>query len=255
METDGSALLDIQFDFPQPLSFRWRVVHNILYLIGGITFFIGSAMYFPTVSEYEWGGWLFTIGSASFLCADTAEWWMNNRVGCFMYSKYRRSYEKDVSRYFAGESTLRGKWQRAENGLNFFMSMIGSLLYFIGSILYIPEVNGFVPGTIVYIIGSAFIYCSQSWKLYRSGCTYDNLVRRFSASNWKQDVPGFFVDLFAGLGGVGYFVGSILFLPEYDISDAATWAAATWFLAGGAMYWASGMCMVYRYFFTLHYPH
>ena len=65
--------------YPQPLTLGWRVNHVIAYLIGGISFFIASFYYFPWINGYSVGGWLFTIGSASFLYADLNEWWKNNR--------------------------------------------------------------------------------------------------------------------------------------------------------------------------------
>ena len=49
--------------YPQPLSLIWRINHTIPYLIGGTTFLYGSIQYLPEISNYDLGGWLFTIGS------------------------------------------------------------------------------------------------------------------------------------------------------------------------------------------------
>ncbi len=243
--------------FPQPLSLLWRLVHNACYLCGGICFFFGSMCYFPTISKWVAGGWLFTIGSAGFFLADALEWWTNNRVGCFMDSAYRKSFEKAQGPFFADASTFKGKYQRAENGLNFFTSLCGSTLYLIGSIYYIPSLDALTLGTIIFIIGSAFIYVAQGWKLYRAGCSNEDAPsnRSFSFSNWRHDPPGIIVDLTAGLGGVCYFVGSFLFLPQYDTDDGVTWIGAGWFQAGGTFFLLSGIAMFYRYFFTSYYPH
>lgn len=243
--------------FPSPLSFSWRVTHWIGYIIGGTTFAIGSAMYFPTVNDYVSGGWLFTIGSAGFAFADLYEWWMNNRVGCFKYEPYRLNYEKEVGAYFEHPNTYLGRYQRAENGINFFFSFTGSTLYLIGSILFIPATDSIVLGTYVFIIGSLVIFLSQTWKVYRAGCmnvsTPSN--KAFLIENLSHDIPAFLVDSTAGLGGLGYFIGSILFLPQYDINDDVTWAAAFWFEVGGVLFFLSGACMFYRYFYTTLYPH
>lgn len=243
--------------YPQPLSLLWRLIHNACYLCGGVCFFFGSMCYFPAISQFVLGGWLFTIGSTGFLCADALEWWTNNRVGCFMDDAYRLSYEKSQGPFFANPSTFKGRYQRAENGLNFFTSVCGSTLYLIGSIYYIPALNALTLGTIIFIIGSAFIYVAQGWKLYRAGCNNEATptIRSFSFKNWKHDPPGVIVDLTAGLGGVCYFIGSFLFLPQYDTSDYITFIGASWFQAGGSFFFASGIAMFYRYFFTKYFPH
>lgn len=236
--------------YPEPLTLRWRIFHNFNYLIGGITFAIGSYQYFPGVSDYELGGWLFTIGSLGFAIADAMEWWMNNRVGCYSYAEYEESYEQSVGRFFEPKSTLAGKYQRAELGLNFFLSFTGSSFYLIGSILYIPDLDSIVIGDKIFILGSCIIFIAQGWKLYRCGCTNEHNPsdKTFQLANYNADFFGFLVDLCAGLGGVAYFVGSIYFLPQYDVSDQITYIAAWWFQVGGVFFFLSGAFMFIRYF-------
>lgn len=232
--------------YPQPLTFSWRLWHAIAYLIGGTTFLVGSTEYLPSIATdtgYVIGGWLFTIGSAAFVYADASEWWLNNRVGCFMYDHYEEDYEKQVSKTMAPKETLVGRYQRAENGLNFFFSLTGSTIYLIGSIFYIPSTNESLLGTELFIYGSACIFLSQSWKIYRAG---------FPIQDW----PAFGVDLFAGLGGVAYFIGSILFLPTYNTSTYIATVGASIFILGGSFFTISGLFIIYRYFLTAPtFPH
>ena len=230
--------------YPVPLSFAWRVTHFIPYLIGGSTFFIGSLCYFTTgtvlAGNYELGGWLFTIGSVGFLFADIFEWNTNNRIGCWDNSDERKEWEQ-LNAGFASngkKSALRSlgpAWVRAENGINFAQSALGSLLYLIGSVLFIPELDAIVLGTYIFIVGSAVIFTSQAWKLYR----YES---------YSDDVPAVNVDAWAGIGGVAYCVGSVKFLPAYDLNDAATNTAAAWFTLGGLSFFLSGLFIYYRYF-------
>jgi hypothetical protein len=50
---------------------RWRIWHGLNYFIGGGTFLIGSILLFPVFNDYvdaaEISGWLYTIGSATFI--------------------------------------------------------------------------------------------------------------------------------------------------------------------------------------------
>lgn len=245
----------------QPLSLLWRINHTIPYLIGGTTFLLGSYQYLPSVSNYVLGGWLFTIGSAGFLYADLHEWWKNNRVGCAFDQEYRDDYELQLGKNFDPPSSICGQFQRAENGLNFAFSAFGSLLYLIGSILFIPSLNAVVLGTIIFIPGSAVIFVSQMWKLYRAGCVSPSAAlnrfedRSFALQNLAGDLPGVGVDLCAGLGGLAYFVGSYLFLPSIAVTEGQILRAAIWFLTGGSLFTLSGLFIVYRYFCTLNYAH
>jgi hypothetical protein len=236
--------------YPEPLSLEWRIFHNINYLIGGITFAIGSYQYFPGVSDFVLGGWLFTIGSAGFMIADGLEWWKNNRVGCFHYEEFEESYEAQVGPYVEPKSTFAGWYQRAEVGLNFFTSFCGSTLYLIGSILYIPALDTIVLGDKVFIVGSCVIFFAQAWKLYRAGTINEHNPsdRSFQISNYYNDLWAFLVDLTAGLGGAAYFIGSIYFLPAYDVSEDITYLAAWWFQVGGVLFFLSGFFMFFRYF-------
>ena len=244
-----TPLLQKRKVYPVPLRVWWRISHTIPYLIGGFTFLFGSLCYFTTstgiglAGDYETGGWLFTIGSIGFLFADIFEWSTNNRVGCWDTSAERVEWEHRNSGYLTdGRTSLfklvccgPNQWMRAENGINFAYSALGSLLYLIGSIMFIPSLDAIVFGTWVFIFGSFIIFSSQSWKLYR----YDN---------FSDDVPAVNVDAWAGAGGLFYLIGSVQFLPAYDLSDADTNAAAAWFTAGGASFTISGLAIVYRYF-------
>lgn len=242
LKTERESLLR-QKIYPQPLTLSWRIIHAIPYLIGGTTFLFGSLCYFTggntLAGDYEAGGWLFTIGSVGFLFADIFEWNKNNRVGCLDSKQERVEWEHLNSGYLSRKSLLGlcglTGLQRAENGINFAYSALGSLLYLIGSIMFIPSLDSLALGTWIFIIGSAIIFTSQMWKLYR----YESFA---------DDVPGVNVDLWAGLGGLAYAVGSVQFLPEYDTSDFATNVAATWFTLGGAAFTLSGLFIVYRYF-------
>ena len=242
-------------NYPSPLSLYWRIFHWSNYILGGVSFALGSYQYFPSVANYDLGAFLFTIGSIGFAIADATEWWKNNRVGCFYYADYEDSFERVACVNYAASDTLAGKYQRAENGINFFFSLFGSTLYLIGSVLFIPYFDSIVAGTEIFIIGSVVIFFSQTWKMWRVIAVYEESTLHIKWKMLLQDLPGSFIDFFVWLGGLFYLIGSILFLPQYDTSDDVTFMAAVWFQLGGFFFFFSGLSLAVRYFFTENYPH
>lgn len=258
LEAEKASLVATR-GFPQPLAFQWRCMHCLFYMIGGTFFLCGSAMYFPQVSLLVEGAWLFTIGSLGFTLSDGMEWWTNNRVGCFQDAAYRADHEQQVGYLMdpidgpEGCLPSRGRRQRAANGINFLSSFIGSLLYFVGSICFFPAFGVFVVGGALYIIASAVIVTAQSCKLYRAGFDFANkstFSEGFQAAHWSHDPPALAVDALAGIGGLCYFVGSICFLPQYDVDTAMGDVSAVWFQLGGVSYSLSSWAMAYRYFWA-----
>jgi hypothetical protein len=128
--------------------------------------------------------------------------------------------------------------------INFFVSATGSLLYLVGSACFIPVLDLAWLGSLLFIIGSAVIIIAQTWKLWRGlrqpGKTATEMI--------EEDESGFYVDLFAGLGALCYFLGTFLFdesanNPRYLIP------AVTIYSFGGLFFLGSGLFMQKRYFF------
>ncbi|CAF1226904.1 unnamed protein product [Didymodactylos carnosus] len=245
----------------RPQSLTWRFFHGTHYMLGGLFFICGSCMYFPTAihnpnfRSLNVGGWLFTTGSFFFLLADLQEWYYY-RIGCCFDKKYRSTYETVNADLFQHpKNSIRGVYERAVIGINFFMSACGSALYLAGSILFIEVFSKYlVVGEWLFIIGSAVIYISQGWKLYRSGCTNINNRhdQKFTISNLLNDKPALGVDFFAGAGGIFYFIGTILFLPQFNKTDSDEGLSAIIFVIGGTCFTLSGLFLQYRHYFTKH---
>lgn len=157
--------------------------------------------------------------------------------------------------------SLLGKYKRMRNGLNFALSATGSFLYVIGSALLIPSTGQTDNGNLTYLIASLIIMCAQSWKIITQGTTIrkpPTCLGTYDAANYLNDLSGLGVDFCALLGGLGYFVGSTLFLPSVldgPGEDALLIAAGAWFILGGIAYFLSGCFMSYRYLFTKNFPH
>ncbi len=134
-------------------------------------------------------------------------------------------------------------------GLNFIFSATGSLLYLLGSIFFIPATNQLLLGIYLFIIGSTCIYLSQGWKCYRTFVTNqaDPSDRTCSFKNLIPDTSGFFIDLFAGVGGFFYFIGTYYFKVALVKTELYN-LAITLFTLGGVSFFLSGAFMQYRYF-------
>jgi hypothetical protein len=222
-------------------SFGWRIWHSVNYMMGGVLFFFGSLVYLPCITDPKvdnvLGGWLFTIGSANFLIADLTE-----------FTHFRKGFIGRLD-----ETLLKGRqeitpFRGAELGINFIVSALGSFLYLIGSIFFIPATQMLAWGEWIFIIGSAVIFLSQSWKCYRTLCIddFDDSDHSFKLSNLWNDFPGFNVDLHAGIGGLMYLLGT-WFFREVGENDDPTFAVG-WFIAGGSFFSISGIFMQYRYY-------
>ena len=221
----------------------WRLWHSINYMCGGIFFFFGSLMYFPSIDKQfngdVVGGWLFTIGSANFLLADLTE-----------FDHFRKGFIGRLEPHHISVSYPMSRFRKAELGINFMCSAFGSLLYLIGSICFIPATDLLALGEWSFIVGSAIIVLSQIWKCFRTFCIDESNPENgaFKLQNIWWDFPGFNVDLYAGLGGLMYLIGTWLFMGIHDESDQTR--SASWFITGGIFFTLSGLAMQYRYYCT-----
>lgn len=127
-------------------SKTWKLWHSFNYFMGGCTFLVGSVILFPFFQSYldtdNVSSYLFSIGSFTFLIADIAEWMHFVRKDCIYCSSV----------------------------LNYFISVISSTLYLIGSILFIPRFDSVPLGELLFDIGSCLIVVSQTWKLLYGIC-------------------------------------------------------------------------------------
>lgn len=246
-ESPSDVLIEIPF--PEPISNNWRILHGVLYIFGAILFSVGSFQYFPDESHQTAGAVLFIVGSILFVWGDGMEWWTNNRVGCCLYSSFQYVYEKKLDRrYYLPKNSCIGKYQRAANGLNYFLSVVGALAYLLGSIFFVPMLGTTLEATYLFIVGSAIVCISQIWKIWRLGCCSDENPTNCSFSLFNISVSSLLIKASTGVGGLCYLIGSVYFLPNYDVSDNITYIAALWFTVGSAFYVISAVCLLHSYY-------
>jgi hypothetical protein len=186
----------------------WRVFHALSFCIGGISFIIGTALLFP-VPTYMLSlssAVIYTIGSLGFLFVDLQEFFT-----------------------FTEDTILR---------FNISLSATGSLAYVIGSIGYIPSLQSISPllGIWGFIIGSAFIFFSQVWKLYRIGLPIN-----------KDALTALLVEGGACIGGLLFLIGSLLVILIPNDANSGFWVLITW-LIGSISFSFGGVSLSYRHF-------
>ncbi|CAF1190603.1 unnamed protein product [Adineta ricciae] len=230
-----------------PHSIIWRILHGTSFLFGGLLFICGSCMYFTDVianndRALEAGGWLYTVGSACFLLADIQDWLYYHIGFLFSSSKVNDSQSKPM---------FRNRLRRVAINVNYFTSNVGSALYLVGSVFFLPKfADSILVGDGLFIAGSAVIYLSEGWKIVRLARTSAENANdtSFRFQNIKTNIQAIFISFFAGLGGFFYFVGTILFLPQYTTTDFGENRAAGLFLCGGIFFTLAGLLLQYCYY-------
>lgn len=234
---------------PARHSTDWMAVHASLYLTGGVLFTLGSVAIYPALYSANLIGWAYTFGSVGFLFADSMEWLHPSKsVGCIPNPTYDESFEKQVSPFFKPKGTALGYLQRAEVGWNLFLNFIGSGIYLLGSIWYIPSMHDTIQGTDAFIVGSLVIAVSQVWKFIRRGCTnindpadgsfrVDNLFKYHDLEYYGEVTS----ELSTFIGGLLYLLGSVVFLPRVDV-DTTRNSAAVWMYTIGSLFFMLSGC-------------
>lgn len=127
--------------------------------------------------------------------------------------------------------------------INIFISMIANTFFVVGSVMFLPEVDLDIPGYWVFVAVSALVVFIQVWKICRvihDGKKYDQSLHSIT-----RDLKRFFVDFFAGCGGLLFFVGSFLFIwTNYENQIIG----AIIFILGGLGFCISSCFMMIRYF-------
>ena len=205
-----------------------------------------------------WNCRLWSIGSLILLGADLSDWWENNRVGCAFDASYRPDYEKTAVLTLGPPDTWTGWLRRKERGGAYFVSIIGSAWYLIGSVLIVPspELNLSFHGLFSFIIASVLILVAQGWKLFIQGTTVsgvgESYHRIFSWLNFRRDLAGCLSDCLTAVGAVGYLIGSTVLLCVLTLGDETDGFLVAcgngWVILGGLAYWLSSLALFYRYF-------
>eukprot|EP00339_Tiarina_fusa_P014672 CAMPEP_0117005958 /NCGR_PEP_ID=MMETSP0472-20121206/6359_1 /TAXON_ID=693140 ORGANISM="Tiarina fusus, Strain LIS" /NCGR_SAMPLE_ID=MMETSP0472 /ASSEMBLY_ACC=CAM_ASM_000603 /LENGTH=219 /DNA_ID=CAMNT_0004707289 /DNA_START=1527 /DNA_END=2183 /DNA_ORIENTATION=+ len=175
----------------------WKMIHAVSFMVGGITFILGTLCLFP--EDYNWtlgfqlSASLYVIGSVGFLTVDVLEFFT-----------------------FTSPKLLR---------LNISFSATGSFFYVLGSIGFIPKLDVAMSlGVWGFILGSFCIGSSQIWKVIRISKESNEPSHSFSVRSLFQDKNTFtamMVEAGAGAGAWCFFVGTIIDYTGPEVGSVA----------------------------------
>ncbi|CAF3826252.1 unnamed protein product [Adineta steineri] len=233
-------------------SLKWKIFHGIYSMLGGICLICGSCMYFADIIRYSSmaltaGGWFLTAGSFFLLLADFQQWWYD-RIDCYINNKSQNLLQRS-------HSIKQNRLKNRKNAINSFLAACGSACYFIGSILLIPDFEKYANiGNKFIMIGSAIIFISASWKIYRNGSinTANPSDRHFRLINIVNDIPALSTDICVGLGGAFYFFGVFFSPPNYDTNDFDINISAALCVTGGSFFFLASLFLQFQYYCKHH---
>ncbi len=197
----------------------WRILHALGFLLGGVTFLIGTILLYP-VQDYAlslWSAILYTIGSVGFLVVDLLEF-----------------------------VTFTTPWRLR---FNIFLSATGSSLYILGSIGFLPSILDTTAaiGLWGFVLGSSFIGCSQFWKLLRIGWVSSRSAFSFRHMMSSMDrITSVGVEGGAFFGAWLFFVGTVLDFVAPDTFGVVI--LNTW-VGGSVAFTTGGIFLALRHFY------
>lgn len=205
-------------DERHPSHKRWETFSAISYKIGGLTFVAGSLFFFPVLADYlAIGDWLFCAGSILYLLVTGHD--------LLEVHKYWRHHDTNT---FADHIEFICAWSY----------VIGSALFVIGSLCFLPSVSLIGLGAWLFIIGSV---------LFVAGGLVNILQVVEAPSLLYMQLFNFTVALFV-IGSALFAVASIPYL--WQLSRGAevridTFAAAQ-FLFASVLFFLGGVAIFLR---------
>ncbi len=119
-------------------QFRWETINAVLYKAGGLVFIMGSILFFPALSAYaDLGAWTFFFGSLLYLVVTGHD-----------LMEVRHHWRKASKQGPERDSEKRQDYIAA------FSYLGGTVLFTVGSILFLSYVAMATPGAWCFVIGS-----------------------------------------------------------------------------------------------------
>lgn len=205
-------------DETHPSHKTWETFAAFSYKLGGLTFIGGSLFFFPALANHlAVGDWLFCLGSVLYLLVTGHD--------LLEVHKYWRHHGTET---FADHIEFVCAWSY----------VIGSALFVIGSLCFLPSVAAVALGAWLFIIGSV---------LFVIGGLVNILQVVEAPSLMYMQLFNFTVALFV-IGSALFAVASIPYLWQLSQGAAVridTFAAAQ-FLFASVLFFVGGVAIYYR---------
>lgn len=196
----------------------WETINAFSYKLGGVAFIAGSVFFYPALSRYlAIGDWLFFAGSLLYL--------MVTGHDLLEVLKYWRHHHTET---FADRIELVAAWSY----------VLGSVLFTIGSLCFLPSLDATTLGSWCFIIGSVLFVIGG----------FVNLLQVVEAPSMIY-MQLFNVTVAQFILGSGMFViASIPYLWQLDAAAErhVTTLAASSFLFASVLFFVGGVCIYYR---------
>lgn len=201
--------------------FDWESLNAIFYLVGGMAFIAGSIFFLPRYDSIsDIGAWIFFGGSLVYLV---------------------------VTGHDLLESTayLRRQKQRTIwNWLEFTVAnvyVVGTLLFTVGSLLFLSQIDGIVAGGWCFTIGSLFFLtgaCLNALQIVQEGSFVKLQLLNATAMSFA-------------LGSILFLIASLPYLSEaLNLEDnGALFAYVGWeYIFGSILFFLGGVINYYRFY-------
>lgn len=202
-------------------QYYWEIINSILYIVGGITFVIGSIFFLPKYEElFDVGVWIFFFGSLIYLVVTAQDCWESNN-----YLRSRSFLTRwDWLEFLAANSYL-----------------VGTILFIIGSLFFLSDVDKIVIGSWCFIIGSFLFLVGACINIFE--IIHENSLVRLQLLNITA--------ITYAIGSVLFLVASIPYLWEpFDIQEPWPWLVFTYaaweYIIGSILFLVGGTINYFR---------
>ena len=115
-------------------GFKWESINAIVYCLGGFIFIVGSVLFLPRYEKFaDWGAWAFIVGSVFYLLVT-----FHDLLESIQY--FRSHQREDLYHIFEFLAATA--------------YVTGTILFILGSVLFLPSLNKVNPAGWCFIIGS-----------------------------------------------------------------------------------------------------
>ena len=245
---ENKEILDVDLPNFTPtkyLSFNWKAIHFIFYLIFALFYFISEIINFKKKNDfdsYKIYNVLHLLGSFFYFLSSFLEW-LNFRRGCIGLSNLNSKLKNNI------DYSLKAKILRSETGIKYFLNIFSSLIFLSSNIISLDKIDKFPTFTNVniYLFGFFILIIAENYKI-------EKILIKTKQYNVKNDLSNFFIELFNLIFAMLFSFGFILYILFYlsnteKILNNIRTCQYFW-LIGSISLLLSSFCLLYRYFFS-----